>query len=65
MGDEPTIADLSAFYEIQFLMFLGEDFAKWERLRNWMDRMSNIEEVRTANSAFIKVIKKRNPSAKL
>ena len=31
-GSNPTIADLSAYYEIQFLHLLKFDFSKWPRL---------------------------------
>ena len=63
-GDKPTIADITAYYEIQFLMLVGEDFSKWEKIDQWLMRMGEINEVRKANKAFIKIMSKRNPKAK-
>lgn len=64
-GDKPTIADLSAYYEIQFLLLTGENFEKWPVIKGWLDRMGQIKEVKQANQVFIKVIGKFNPNAKL
>ena len=43
MGDKPTFADISAYYEIQFLMLLGEDFSKWDKIGQWLLRMGQIK----------------------
>ena len=64
-GDQPTAADLSAYYEIQFLYLLKFDFSSWPRLLEWMGEMGKIAEVREANSVFIKLISKTNPDAKI
>lgn len=64
MGENPTIADLAAFFEIQFLYLVKEDFGKYPEIVQWMMRMSEIPEVRKANGAFIKLISKVNPAAK-
>ena len=60
MGNTPTIADLSAYYEIQFLMLIGEKYEKWPRMRKWMGRMGEIDGVVAANGVFLKIINKRN-----
>ena len=60
MGNTPTIADLSAYYEIQFLMLIGEKYEKWPRIRKWMEKMGEIDEVVAANGVFLKIINKRN-----
>lgn len=49
MGEYPSIADLSAFYEIEFLMLLDYDFGKWKGLARWMKYMKGIKEVNVAN----------------
>lgn len=35
-GDKPTLADLSAYYEILFLMLAGENFEKYPKLKAWL-----------------------------
>ena len=47
------------------LYLMSYDFSKWEKIEKWMGRMSQIEEVRTANGAFLKLAARLNPSAKL
>lgn len=64
-GSKPTLADLSAYYEIQFLVLVGETFEKWPKVKAWLDRMGQIKEVREANKVFLKVASKQNPNAKL
>jgi len=49
VGEYPSIADLSAFYEIEFLMLLDYDFGKWKGLARWMKYMKGIKEVNVAN----------------
>ena len=60
MGNWPTIADLSAYYEVQFLMLIGEKYEKWPNMRRWMERMGKIDEVVLANKVFLKILNKRN-----
>ena len=52
VGEYPSIADLSAFYEIEFLMLLDYDFDKWPNLSRWMRNMKGIKEVNVANDKF-------------
>lgn len=52
MGEYPSIADLSAFYEIEFLMLLDYNFEKWVNISRWMKYMRGIKEVNTANEKF-------------
>ena len=60
MGNTLTIADLSAYYEVQFLMLIGEKYEKWPNMRRWMERMGKIDEVVLANKVFLKILNKRN-----
>jgi glutathione S-transferase len=52
VGEFPSLADLSAFYEIEFLMLIDYDFGKWVNLSRWMKFMKGIKEVNTANEKF-------------
>ena len=36
IGNEISIADLAAFYEIQFMILKDYDFSKWKNLTKWM-----------------------------
>lgn len=49
VGQDPSIADLSAFFEIEFLMLLDYDFEKWPNLNRWIKYMRGIKEVNQAN----------------
>ena len=55
VGNEPSIADLSAYFEIQFLMLKDYNFAKWEKLNQWMQRVAQIPEIKAIDERFLKV----------
>lgn len=55
MGDRSSIADLSAFYEIEFLVLLDFNFGNYPLLSEWMERMRAIKEVLQANNRFYKI----------
>jgi len=39
VGEEMTIADLSAYYEINFLTLINFDFEKYGKIHEWLQRM--------------------------
>jgi glutathione S-transferase len=43
VGEYPSIGDLSAFYEIEFLILLDYNFEKWVNLSRWMRYMKGIK----------------------
>ena len=54
--DKPTIADLSAIFEICQLEAIGVDASKYKKISEWMDRMFKIEGVAKANEEFKKFV---------
>jgi len=50
--DKPTIADLSAIFEICQLPVIGIDMSKYPKIQEWVGRMFAIEGVNKANEAF-------------
>ena len=60
-GDKPTIADITAFYEFLVLILVSEEFIKWKKIRQWLIRMSQINELIKAMSKYMP---KQNPKAK-
>lgn len=42
VGNQISIADISAYFEIQFLFIRDYNFAKWDKLNRWMQRISEI-----------------------
>ena len=59
--DKPTIADLSAIYEICQLGAIGIDASKYKKIGEWMERMFKIEGVAKANEEFKKFFEAQKP----
>jgi len=55
VGDEMSIADLSAYYEITFLSLVNYNFEKWDKLHKWIKSMEETAEVNDANQVFLKM----------
>jgi glutathione S-transferase len=51
-GSTPTIADLSAFCEVQQLQTVNVDLSAWPKLFAWMERMRKIPHYNVANKFF-------------
>ncbi len=43
LGDKPTIADLSAFEELEQLKLVDYDFAKFDKINAWMSKIRSFE----------------------
>lgn len=56
VGDEMSIADLSAYYEITFLSLVNYDFAKWDKIHRWIKTMEETPEVNNVNGPFLKMV---------
>ena len=68
-SDKPTIADLSACCELIQLELINFDFTPYPKLKEWKDRIMEIEEMNKAHSVFSKVkqmvLNSQNSSPKL
>ena len=55
LEDKPTIADLSAYCELQQLYVVDYDYSSHKKVQQWMKSMSELEEVKKASQTFFKV----------
>lgn len=58
VGDKISIADLSAYEEIQSLYLTNTTLEKWPKMYKWMKIMSEIPEVAKVDKIYYKVADK-------
>lgn len=56
VGDEMSIADLSAYYEITFLSLVNYKFEKWGKINRWIKTMEETAEINDVNKVFLKMV---------
>jgi len=54
-AEEISIADLSAFCELEQLSLIGYDFSSYPKINSWLKKVREIEEIKAAHERFFKV----------
>ena len=66
-GEDPTIADISAFCEIIEIPIIGVDYTKFSNINRWMNELLKIKEFMDSSLLVVPFVKEylKNVTAKM